>query len=241
MTIFGARGRKNALFSHEGGGGPQSPATLHYARVSIALSVFALAAGATAIAVAWIDRPLARTIARLLPPGKSVVPLQVPDGLIWFVIAVTGASILAWAWARWRGKYPRLLRLAPLIVLTEPLALGVKFFAKWVFGRTQTRLYVNHPWAHDFHWLHGHGPYLSFPSGHMLVAGALIAVVIAVYPRLRGLGWFVLIALAIALILTSYHYLGDVIAGWLIGATLAWLILAADARLRPAENPRTPP
>ncbi|MGH8225841.1 MAG: phosphatase PAP2 family protein [Gammaproteobacteria bacterium] len=204
-----------------------------------AVLVFALAAAATAIAVAWLDRPLALAIARLLPPGK-IMPLDVPDLLIEFVGAVTFASLLLWIWAWRRGGFPRLLRLMPLIAVAEPLALGLKFLSKWLFGRTQARLYINHPWAHDFHWWHGHGAFLGFPSGHMLVTAALITVIVAVYPRLRLWGWLVLVALGIALMLTSYHYLGDVIAGWLIGAALAWLILAADARIRPGAASRTP-
>lgn len=159
--------------------------------------------------------------------------------LVEFVAAVTFASLLVWLWARRRG-YARLLRLMPLIAVSEPLALGLKFLSKWVFGRTQARLYVRHPWAHDFHWLHGHGAFLGFPSGHMLIAATLVTLITAVYPRLRLWGWLALIALALALMLSSYHYLGDVIAGWLIGAALAWAILAADARIRPAAAPQIP-
>lgn len=206
---------------------------------SAGLLVFALAAGATAIAIAWIDRPLARVIARIFPPHETSLQ-GIPDMLVEFVAAVTVASLLVWLWARWRGSFPRLVRLMPLIAVAEPLALGLKFLTKWLFGRTQARLYVRHPWAHDFHWLHGHGPFLGFPSGHMLVATALIALICAVYPRLRRWGNLALLALAVALMLTSYHFLGDVIAGWLLGAALAWIILVADERIRPAAGPRTP-
>lgn len=191
------------------------------------------------MAIIWIDRPLALEIAQFLPPGVKV-PMTVPDLLIEFVGAVTVAGFFVWLVVWWRGGFPRLLRVTPLIAATAPLALGLKFLAKWFFGRTQTRLYINHPWAHDFHIGHGHGAFLGFPSGHMLVATALVAVVVAVFPRLRPLGWLVLIVLALALLLTSYHYLGDILAGWLIGMTLAWFICAADARLRPAKAPRTP-
>lgn len=239
MPTSEARERKKALFSHGEGAGPRRPAPIHLARLPLATAVFVLVAVVSAVSVVWIDRPLARAIARLLHPGNGS-PMQVPDLLLWFVVAVTAGSFLVWIWGYWRGTHPRLLRLAPLLMLAEPLSLGVKYLAKWAFGRTQTQLYVHHPWAHDFHWLHGHGPYLGFPSGHMLVATALIMLVVAVYPRLRPLGWLALLLLAAALMLTSYHYLGDVIAGWLIGATLAWFILAADARLRPAESPQTP-
>jgi membrane-associated phospholipid phosphatase len=209
-------------------------------RLGRALIVFVLAAILAAVAVVWIDRPLALRIAHWLPPGAKV-PMNVPDLLVDFVAIVTVVGVLIWLAVRWHGGFPRLERIAPLIAVTAPLALGVKFFAKWFFGRTQARLYINHPWAHDFHFFHGHGAFLGFPSGHMLVVAALVMVIVGVFPLLRLPGWLVLIALGIALLLTSYHFLGDVIAGWLIGATLGWLILVADARLRPAKSSRTRP
>ncbi|MDN5863638.1 MAG: phosphatase PAP2 family protein [Gammaproteobacteria bacterium] len=208
-------------------------------RPARALAVFAIAATTAAVAVAWVDRALALMIAAWLPPGVDV-PMNVPDLLLEFVVAVTLASFLVWVWIRWRGGFPRLQRIAPLLGIVAPLSLALKFIAKWVFGRTQSRWFIDHPGSYSFHWFDGQGVHLGFPSGHMLVATAVVLVVLAVFPRLRFIGWLALIALAVALLLTSYHYLGDLIAGWLLGAALAWVILAADARLRPAENARTP-
>ncbi|MGH8161749.1 MAG: phosphatase PAP2 family protein [Gammaproteobacteria bacterium] len=215
------------------------PAALRYLDLRRASLVFVLGAVVAAVSVAWIDRPLALAIAHVLPPGASV-PSTIPDLLIEFVIVVGLAGVVGWIWARWHGN-ERLLRVTPLVAATMPISLGVSELGKWLFGRTTTRLFVHHPRAYGFHWGDGHSMFFGFPSGHMLVATALIVVVIAVYPRWRWLGWALLAALALAMLLTSYHFLGDIVAGWLIGATLAQAILAADARLRPAKMPQTRP
>lgn len=231
--------RFSRIFSHALRNPAERPASLALMRPKRALLVFAVVAVIAAVVVAWIDQSLTLAIAKWLPPGVKV-PMNVPDLLIEFVAVMTVASFIAWLWVRWRGGFPRLQRVAPLLVIVAPLSLGLKFFAKWLFGRTQSRLFINHPWSYRFDWFDGHGAYLGFPSGHMLVATAVVMVVMAVFPRLRPLGWLALIALALALLLTSYHYLGDIIAGWLLGAALAWIILVADARLRPAKGAQTP-
>ncbi|MGH8427762.1 MAG: phosphatase PAP2 family protein [Gammaproteobacteria bacterium] len=182
--------------------------------------------------MAWIDRPLARAIASILPP-QAILP-NAPDILAPFVAAVTIASLALRIRARRRGR-ARLSSAALLTAIAGPLALGLKELAKWVFGRTEVRYYLIHPQAADFHWLHGRDVFLGFPSGHMLVATALVAAVTAVYPRLRIWGNLALAALALALLLTSYHFLGDIIAGWLLGRLLVRVILALDARIRSAR------
>lgn len=192
----------------------------------------------TVVSVVWIDRPLARAIARVFPPRTTWA--NAPDLLGVFVASVSVAALAAWAWAHWRG-HARLARLAPLVAVGEPLALGLKYLSKWVFGRTETRMFLSsHGLAGFHHWFDGHGPFRGFPSGHMLVATTLLALACALYPRLRPWSALALVALALALLVTSYHFLGDVVAGWLIGSALAWFILQTDARLRRAAAPRTP-
>ncbi|HEX5313572.1 MAG TPA: phosphatase PAP2 family protein [Gammaproteobacteria bacterium] len=186
-----------------------------------------IGAALTAIAVAWVDRPLARAIAAVLPP-RSVQP-NVPDVLAPFVAAVTLASLGFFFIARRRGS-PRLAAAALCTALAGPLAYGLKELLKWFFGRITVSWYLIHPQAGGFHWLHGQGFFFGFPSGHMLVATALVTAVASFYPRMWPWGQAALAALAIALLLTSYHFLGDLVAGYLLGRLLAHLLIAAVAR-----------
>jgi len=192
----------------------------------------------TAVCVLWVDRPLARVIARAFPPDQTLP--DAPDLLVAFVAGISILALAAWPWARRRG-YPRLERLAPLVAVGEPLALALKDLSKWAFGRTEARMALStHGYAGFHHWFHGYPPFMSFPSGHMLVATALLSLITAVYPRVRPLAVLLLAALGAALILTSYHFLGDVLAGWLVGQLFARLILRVDAALRPEAALRTP-
>lgn len=193
----------------------------------------------TAASAYWIDRPLARAIARWLPPGRSV-PQTVPDLLVPLVASVSGVMLALWIWSWTRGRgNSRLARLAPLLTVGLPLAFGLKELAKWAFGRTETRMFLSARHACDFcHWFDGHGPYTGFPSGHMLVVGTLMLLLCAVYPKLRYWSALVLAALGAALMATSYHFLGDVLAGWFFAYALTLLILKTDAALRSAAARR---
>lgn len=198
---------------------------------------FLSATASCAVSVLWLDRPIARGVAKVLPPGKF--ESHVPDLLVPLVAAVSLAAVVLWVAARVRRSRP-LAELAFLVGFSGPFALGVKYFAKWVFGRGRVEFFLVHPAAREFHWFHGHGPFLGFPSGHMLIATAWVVVVGAYFPRLRAWGWLALGLLAAALMLGSYHFLGDIIAGTFLGACVGWLTIALDARWQAEEGPRTP-
>ena len=220
-----------ALFSHRAGiRNPSLRSDL------IRLTVAALL---TLICVLWVDRPLAGLIDRWLPPG-GVVPESIPDLLALFVAALSGFMVLLWLWSWTTGRrHTRLGRLSPLLSIGLPLAFGVKTFTKWFFGRTETRMFLStHHSCYFCHWLHGYGPYTGFPSGHMLVVSLTLVLASACYPRLRRFSNALLLILALGLILSSYHFLSDVIAGWIFGYILARLILRADAGLHGATTRR---
>jgi len=191
-----------------------------------------------AAAYVWIDHPLAQAVNRLLPARRIASTL--PDLLGSFVVAISLLG-LGVTWIAYRHALTGLARLGPLLSLGAPLAFATKLLAKWTFGRIAIRVYLYHPGFDGFHWFAGQGPFRGFPSGHMLVAATLVVLVVAVWPRLRTLGVAVLLALALTLILTSYHFLADIIAGWALGHALAWLMLTADARIRPGATVPTPP
>jgi membrane-associated phospholipid phosphatase len=60
----------------------------------------------------------------------------------------------------------------------------------------------------------------GFPSGHAVVFSAFFTAVWLYYPRYRVLVVVALSALALALLLTSYHFVSDISAGILCGALL---------------------
>ncbi|MGH8127374.1 MAG: phosphatase PAP2 family protein [Gammaproteobacteria bacterium] len=221
----------NKLFSHSASGAR----TTAFVRAAVCGTIVL-----TAVSVVWIDRPLAHAVARWLPPSRRIP--AVPDLLMPFVAIVSIAMLMIWVWTWSRGRSnSHIGHLAPLLTLGIPLSFGLKALTKWIYGRTETRMFLSTYHSCDFcHWLDGYGPYTGFPSGHMLVLTTLLVLVGAIYPRLRYYAAAILIALAFALILTSYHFLGDVLGGWLFGYWLALIILKTDAALRSATARRTP-
>lgn len=95
---------------------------------------------------------------------------------------------------------------------------------KFAFGRTWPETWINNnpSWIGDgtyaFAAFHGGRGWASFPSGHMTLITAPVSVLWCVLARLRWL-WAGLVALvALGLLGSDYHFLGDVIAGTYLGA-----------------------
>jgi undecaprenyl-diphosphatase len=66
----------------------------------------------------------------------------------------------------------------------------------------------------------------SFPSGHTLHAVVFSTVVTAYYPPLGWLVWPFTALVAASRLVLGLHYVSDVLAGALIGASIAALTLA---------------
>lgn len=192
-----------------------------------------LAAAPTALLVfsscTWWDAPIARTVKVWLTSGSQSIAHvpRLPDLLLPLVVCVTlGAWVM-----RFLLSGNRLRRCLTALGIVAPLSYLSKDVAKFVFGRIETRVWIRHPRAMDFHWLQGTGIYDGFPSGHMLVLTAIIAVFWRYYPLSRSLGSILLLALAAALLLLDYHFLSDVIAGAYMGLLLEWGVASIDRPL----------
>lgn len=224
------------LFSHTRPSWRKFPSPVSCASAGQQALTLVLVSLACTISFLWIDHPLAHAVNRILPANK--VATNMPDFLGLFVLAISALSLLSFGIAL-KMHLPRLARSTPLLAVAAPLAFGLKALSKWVFGRIAIRVYLYHPNWDGFHWFRGHGHFDGFPSGHMLVATTLVAIVVSTWPRLRILGTAALASLAAALILTSYHFLADILAGWGLGSTLAWVMLKLDKRIRPGSGDST--
>ena len=101
-----------------------------------------------------------------------------------------------------------------------PVAYVTKLMLKYLFGRMNTRVWLENQVDHSFHWFHGGGQYASFPSGHMAVFAALAGACWLFFPKYRVACLAVMIALGFAMVATDYHYLSDVIAGGYLGLVI---------------------
>ena len=122
----------------------------------------------------------------------------------------------------WRpGRGGRTAIAACLAIL---VAYEIKEGMKALFGRTWPETWVdgNPSWIRDhaygFHLLHGGTGWESFPSGHTAQAAALATVLWLRAPRLRAAAVALVVLVAGGLWGSDYHFVGDILAGGLLGA-----------------------
>lgn len=162
----------------------------------------------------------------------SKLTSDLPDLLLLVVLGVTFFAFSVYLVRSKRGIYDNLTNLARLVSCLAPVAYGTKAVLKFGFGRINTRVWLMSPEQYGFHWFHGGHGFDGFPSGHMLVVVTLFAAVCRYYPGYWRVLLVMSLLLGIALVLTNYHFVSDVIAG----AYLGLAIEAASYRLLVAKR-----
>ncbi|BCS53367.1 hypothetical protein GSbR_21070 [Geobacter sp. SVR] len=156
----------------------------------------------------------------------------IPDTLFIFTVLLTIGAYTYFRRLISRGVIDTVALTWKMLAIAAPLSFLVKSVLKYVFGRIPTRVWLLPPHDYSFHWLAEGASQSGFPSGHMLVFTALIAIWWRSHPRCRAMCFLALSLLALALIATNYHFLSDVIAGAYIGlvvAALTFRIAGMDA------------
>ncbi|HQT68228.1 MAG TPA: phosphatase PAP2 family protein [Acetobacteraceae bacterium] len=151
-------------------------------------------------------------------------------------LGVIGAAIAAGC--GWRpGPRGRVLLAAAVAAI---LAIAFKDQLKFCFGRTWPESWLgNNPsFIRDdvfgFHPFHGGRGYQSFPSGHTTAITAPMMVLWVCWPRGRILYAAAILAVMIGLLGDNFHFLSDIIGGFLVG------LLSAAAVLTLARAVETP-
>ncbi len=200
------------------------------------LALFASCLAAIGIAVAFVDRPVStwsHAVLRGFPLFNELT--HIVDPLMPAAAAVLAVAGLTAAFSRWRPGETGLTLIA--CCLSEEVAYAIKEQLKWAFGRTWPETWTNgNPsWiangAYGFHFFHGGEGWASFPSGHMTMISAVAAVL---WVRARGWRWLwaALVALvAVGLVGSDYHFVGDMIAGTCLGSGCAAGVLALLAHV----------
>lgn len=182
---------------------------------------------------AWVDRPVALWLHahRLFEFGRGTFrPLtHIPDPLI--PLGAVAFLVLG-LWAIAGNKLTKFSSLVVICCFSVITTETVKNGLKWVFGRPWPDSWRgNEPSLirdgdYRFHWFNGGDAYNSFPSGHMAAAMAVLSVLWIYYPRLRPLCIAGAALVAIALVGSNFHYVGDVLAGGFVGMTVGWMTVS---------------
>ncbi len=142
---------------------------------------------------------------------------NMPDLILPLVCIITGTSWAALLYMRRKSVQGSLVGFFEYMGSALPLAFLLKSILKWIFGRTNTRFWLLHPHQLAFHWFQGGGNDASFPSGHMVIFTVLMLGIGRNFPKLRPLCMGALLILALALLITQYHFLSDIAAGVCVG------------------------
>lgn len=172
----------------------------------------------------WLDRDIARFFGQLLKENSffSRHVSDIPDFLFPVALVCTVTSWIAYFYLDHNRRGNAWTRFFDLTRWTVPFAFMAKLSLKEIFGVVTTRKWLQQPELFGFHWFHGGMEYGGFPSGHMAVFTVLVIAFWRFFPKTKYVGVVVLIVTAVALIVTSYHFVSDVIAGALAGFLVDW-------------------
>ena len=208
---------------------------IRYINSKIMLWSFPLVFFAIVFSWRFLDLRIALGVMKLI---KSSVMLhaataEIPD-VIFLLTCIL--SVSRWSYyfiLRHRKITSRATLFCQTIGSSLPLSYLFKSLLKLIFGRINTRIWLTNPAIDNFHWFHGGGNYNGFPSGHMTFFAAFFAAVWIFYPRYRAISIVLLLVVALALVITDYHFLSDVIAGAYLGFSTTYLTVIYICKTEP--------
>ena len=179
---------------------------------------------AVTISIRWLDIPVALIF---LTKGNRFTELG--TGLASAAVLVAGEIVLMMGLAITRVIRGSLSEFAQALFIACSASLAAfvanDYILKFVFGRRTPSLLLQGIPNYPFHFFEG-DQHSSFPSGHMVMATAFAAAMIRLQPRTSPVLAILLCLGATALIVGDWHFIGDILAGVLVGGTAG--LMAAE-------------
>lgn len=175
----------------------------------------------TLLSIAFLDSPVSTWAHTLHRPAPLEWLTHIIDPFLPAAsIALLGSAVaLVFGWRL--GPLGRIIIALCIAVLITTV---IKDELKFLFGRTWPETWVdrNPSWIHDgvyrFDPMHGGKGWAAFPSGHMAIITAPCTVLWLLASRIWRWLWAALIlAVAVGLIASDYHFVADMIAGTFVG------------------------
>ncbi len=190
------------------------------------------------VSIHYFDRPIA---IYMHAHAYGWRPIFLKLGHVAQLLEILAAIALLWSAIKFlRGRLSGFDQIFLRAGLALFVGIGVKDFAKIVFGRTWPETWIcNNPSfieGHVFRFFpfHGGPGFGSFPSGHETLVCSLAGALWVLAPRFRPLYVLAAVLTGAFLLVADFHWLSDIVAGallgWLIGVFIAKLDLPrADA------------
>jgi len=184
------------------------------------LLAFAVTIVAVVLCVAYIDRPLADFLEqhfRHTPAWDTVRQALKPFSLavaaaLLFLLGCGAVHIAGRPLPNWT-KTPMLASWAAM------WGIAAEQIFKAIFGRIWADPGYVQEHKYGFDLFQGG----SFPSGTATISTAIITVLWILAPRTRIIGVVIVLLLCAAVVINNYHWLGDVVAGIFLGASIGWM------------------
>jgi membrane-associated phospholipid phosphatase len=194
------------------------------------LLAFAATAITVALCIACFDRPAAGYFHDHLPLSawvwidRCLAPLKlaIPTALV--------SLIGCWMWTRSGRTLPRWTRMLLLCCWAAVWATLATIVLKYALGRGSPDPLFLREGLYGFRPLKGGSNWHSFPSGTAAISTAILSVLWIFLPRWRAIVLAIGALLCAAVVVTNYHWVGDVIAGVFLGALIG-RITVRDPRL----------
>ena len=186
---------------------------------------------ATAVAITWLDEPLALYLHGFAKTGWFRFFVRVTDlanGFIWYsfaaiMIAITLARSRFTPAAMPQPKFAQHIRAWAFMVVAMATSGVVLNLIKVLVGRERPRVLFADgdaaytPFTFDI-------DASSFPSGHTQSICAAMLALAFIFPPARYLCLIVAVAVSASRVIIGAHYLGDVIGGAFVGiaAVILW-------------------
>jgi membrane-associated phospholipid phosphatase len=211
--------------------------------------IFALLLGGILVAVCYffVDRTVALFVHghRFYPDEVLRWPPLVSD---WLGYAIVAGILGVVAWRILVRGGPRQTLLAA-IAANLVLTFAIKSLLKWAFGRAWPETWIdNNPslianGVYGFHPFQFNTAWQSFPSGHAAATFAVVSILWLARPRWRWLYGLVSGLICLALVGLNYHFVGDVLAGAMLGSTTGYCIVQvfglSEGSDRPSKEPNS--
>lgn len=186
---------------------------------------FAFGILVTIVSYIWIDRPVAMWSHENLHGFVIFDRMTLFTG--WFPpVAVTIIGLAGFMkYLGWR--IPKWGEAALLSSLSLIVARAAKDQLKLLFGRTWPETWINNNPSFiannvfGFNPLHGGAGFESFPSGHTAAICAVVVTLWIYYPQPRILYFLPVLVVSVGLLGANYHFVSDILAGCLLGTSIA--------------------
>jgi membrane-associated phospholipid phosphatase len=192
----------------------------------ILIGLFLISVAAIYAGIVFLDREIALLVEDLMHSNLFLddATSNIPDVLLQLVCIGSAAMWIAYYYLvrrKGRSVHTEFLQIA---AISLPFAYLLKSILKIIFGRINTRVWLQTGGSMNFHWFSGLENNGGFPSGHMTVFAAFFVAVWLYYPNYRRISAAALSLLGMALIVTNYHFLSDVVVGFYAGLLVIFVL-----------------